>query len=167
MKRVAIIVAALVLLFGFSKGIQEAILCRSILRNALFNNFQQYRLDHAGHYPPDIISFAAAFPGGDRVETNRDILIGRLTCPGAGAKSSAIAKGEIESDFIYVNWEPFFGADDLPIGCPLFYDRRLSNHYGLGVNVLTTDRRFFDFRARWLRKFTADHPEYGLRLPDD
>jgi len=49
---------------------------------------------------------------------------------------------------------------------PLVYDRHMANHWGLGINVLTTSRIFWDFRARWLRDFAKKHPAYELPLPD-
>jgi hypothetical protein len=163
-KRIAIAAVGVALLLAILKQLHEASLCRHKLANVFLNNLVQYRLDHDGHWPPDIISVAAAFPGGDRQETDTNLLLGRLSCPGAGRGASR--NGTLQSDYIYMNWELHLGTNAVPINYPLFYDRRLANHFGLGVNVLTANGLFWDFRALRLKKFVAEHPEYHIPLPE-
>jgi hypothetical protein len=144
----------------------EFFTCRSKLRNVFLNNLMEYRIYHGGHNPPNIVSVAAAFPGFIE-ETNADVLLGRLSCPSSRTRLSLTSTTKsLRSDFIYMNWEPYFGTNAVPEDYPLFYDGRLANHFGMGVNVLTTSRLFWDFRAHWLRDFAAKHPEYHVPIPE-
>jgi hypothetical protein len=89
--------------------------------------------------------------------------MGRLICPGAGRRGGAMPNQE---DYVYINWEPFFGTNNVPNNYPLLYDRRLSNHKGLGINVVTPSACFWDYGARWVKGFAVNHPEYNLEIPN-
>ena len=162
-----VVVAVLLFLLLFSlETFRECWACRCTLGNGLWYSLRQYRLYHEGHYPQDIGSVAAACYG-DRVETNANVLLILPSCPGARTHLSlATTNGSLRSDYIYINWEPYFGTNAVPTDYPVFYDRHLANHWWLGVNVCTTSREFWDFRAHWLRDFSSRHPEYHLLIPD-
>ena len=168
--RAAVALVALVLLFFVGEQYRKALSCRSVL-SVLWFNEHIYCHDHGGHHPADIVSIAGAFPdalsGQERTNMNTNSVARLLACPGVGRISKATTVAAIESDYIYINWEPFYGTSTAPAQYPMIYDRSLSNHRGFGVNVLTVGGRcFWDFRAHWLRGFAAKHPEYRIPLPD-
>lgn len=140
--------------------------CREHI-SSMFYNYRTYRLEHGEHSPTNAEQ-VASFGGGNGLvswEANRPAIQRLLTCPGHGRTSSSPAGEAIVSDYIYVNWEPFFGTNAIPDDLPLIYDRHLANHASRGVNVLTTSRFFWDDRARWLRNFATQHPKYHIELP--
>ena len=165
-KQAAFGLCAILAAFIITKTILDATRCRNNLRNNLSNGIQLYRLAHEGLYPSDINSVASAFPGLERSKTNTDILMGRLTCPGNESRLFRTTNDSVIGDYIYINWGPHFGTNAIPMDYPLIYDRRLANHWGLGVNVLTSSRSFWDFRAKWLKNFSLNHPEYRLPMPE-
>lgn len=88
-----------------------------------------------------------------------------LTCPGVQQFRSA--NRESEGDYTYINWSLILGTNRVPDDYPLAYDKRLSNHSGMGINVvLVHGFAFWDFRAHWLKRFAAEHPKYHLPLPE-
>lgn len=147
------------------------LLCRSIMTNALLNNLRQFQVEHDNHWPTDIYTVATATMIPHMTDEAKDsaftnFIMGRLTCPGVSKGATSTTNLNEESNYVYINWEPFFKTNSVPQGYPLFYDRKLSNHHGLGINVLTTSGLFFDFRGRWLKDFSAKHPEFQLPLPE-
>jgi hypothetical protein len=151
---------ALVLLVVALEKFREQVACRSRM-TVLLSRFVGDRLENGGHYPTNLISLVSFPPGSGTIDPNF------LTCPGTGKGLQPLSAGTYaKPDYTYMNWESFFGTNTPPQGFPLFYDRRLRNHCGLGVNVVTTTGSFFDFRACWLRRFAARHPEYSLPIPD-
>jgi hypothetical protein len=167
-KRAVIVLVALVFAFFVLGQILESVACRSRLR-VLHFDVRTYREKHDEHYPPNIFCVANAFHSNvwSPIEFTNNILgWDLLSCPGVGRKLLAAPTNVDECDYAYVNWEPFFGTNTVPNDYPLIYDRRLSNHKGLGINVLTTTSCFWDYRARWLKAFAASHPEYHLPIPE-
>jgi hypothetical protein len=150
----------------------RSVVCRSKL-GAFDSHIKNYQVEHGqSTYPPDIVALATyrqAVPM-DHSQTNY-ALTSLLICPAhrsrwLAADTVTISNVSTQSEYVYINWKPFFGTNQVPPNYPLVYDRRMANHWGLGVNVLTTSRIFWDFRARWLRDFAEKHPEYNLPLPD-
>lgn len=141
--------------------------CKLKLLNVLYNNWVQYRTDHNGNWPNDIVTVAGAFPGMGFVETNLQKLAWRVSCPGRGKKAGrGPGTDQFFGDYHYVNWSVYFGTNEAPSGFPLFYDKSLANHRGLGVNIITVEgRAFWDFRGHWIKKFAEEHPEYDIPLP--
>jgi len=86
-----------------------------------------------------------------------------LSCPGVHANGK---HPDEPADYIYVNWQQLLGTNAIPDNYPLIYDRKVSNHCGLGINILPVNGKcFWDFRARWLKNFKRKHPEYDLPIP--
>lgn len=132
--------------------------CQAVMHDVLLNDLKEYRHKYDGQYPPDLAA-AENFnnPGGK---------LDFVTCPGVGIRTLPAAGGT-NADYIYVNWGLTFGTNDVPGNYPVIYDRRLANHKGLGVNVITMDgRHFFDRHASWLQKFTNSYPQYHLTMPE-
>ena len=128
---------------------------------SLRSTFQDYRHDHNWDYPLDLTSSASWMYDGASRSTNSVNLL--LSCPGAHSHGKA---PQDLSDYTYINWQRLLGAKAVPGAYPLIYDRKLSNHLGLGINVMTTNGRcFWDFRAHWLKSFISKHPEYHLSFP--
>ena len=167
-KRVGLLLVAILVVFIALIPIRQALACRSQLR-VLVSNLHMYRLQCGGHYPPDILVTANAFyMDASRKQipfSGNKLAWMNLSCPGVGREYSTAPTAK-QSDYVYVNWEPFFGTNDAPAQYPLFYDRSLSNHLRIGVNVITTTSFFWDFRGHWLRDFAEKHPEYHLPMPE-
>jgi hypothetical protein len=127
----------------------------------LFSYHNDYR-----HYPSNIVVVASANPIGDLSPFPTNRVRNLLACPGVRSEVAFASNGPIDSDYVYVYWEAVFGTNMVPKDYPIIYDRRLSNHRGLGINVLTATNLFWDFRARWLKGFASKHPEYKIQLPE-
>jgi hypothetical protein len=93
-----------------------------------------------------------------------------LSCPGVKSRYIVFTNADSDSDYIYINWEQYLGTNPPSTPYPVVYDRRLKNHWGFGINIGTFDAQgfhvFWDYRANWLRKFAADHPDYKIVLPE-
>ena len=89
-----------------------------------------------------------------------------LTCPGKRPRVATLPSVVDQSDYIYANWEPFLGTNDVPDNYPLIYDKHMANHSSMGINVLTRRGPSWDFRARSLARFAKEYPKYGLVVPD-
>ena len=170
---IAIAAAALIAVVSvifLLKQVTEAAHCRRKLLS-LYSNIHIHTTRHAGHHAADIIAVAtcrnSALLGVEMTHARSNYWISvLLTCKPGAKRSLTTTNAALESDYIYINWEQFFGTN-YPPNYPLMYDRHMRNHWGMGVNVLTTDgRRFWDYRVRWLRDFAQKHPEYELLLPD-
>ena len=128
---------------------------------ALKSTFQGYRNDHNWNYPPDLASSASWMFDGASLSTNEVKVL--LSCPGVG-----VDRRELRdiTDYTYINWQKLLGTNAVPGEYPLIYDGKLSNHLGLGINILPVSGKcFWDFRARWLKSFIDKHPEYHLSVP--
>jgi len=163
-KQSAFALLALVLLFSILERVREVFACQYTLA-ALKANVMSYRLEHNGLYPTNIIAVATA---SYRFQIpNTTSMVNILSCPGVRKRSLTVTNTAIESDYVYINWTPFFGTNAVPDGYPLMYDRHLSNHAGFGINILPVNGViFWDLRARWLKDFAAKHPEYHVPLPE-
>jgi hypothetical protein len=66
----------------------------------------------------------------------------------------------------FIDWEAAGEGFTPPDEYPLIYETNASGNFGLGVNVCTVDHRvFFDYRCRWLQKFSATHPSANIQIP--
>jgi hypothetical protein len=158
-KGIVIFLGIFCTLFVLEHG-RRILSCRSRLM-ALRSTFQDYRHDHNWDYPLDITSSASwRFDGGSLSTDTVNML---LSCPGAHPQG----RGPQDLiDYTYIDWQRFLGTNAVPGEYPLIYDRKLSNHLGLGINVSTVNGRcFWDFRAHWLKGFIAKHPEFHLSFP--
>ena len=127
---------------------------------ALKSTFQGYRYDHNWDYPPDLASSAAWMFDGASLPTNEVKIL--LSCPGVGVDRR---DPQDIGDYTYIDWQKLLGTNAVPGEYPLIYDGKLSNHLGLGINILPVSGKcFWDFRAHWLKRFAAKHPEYHLAL---
>jgi hypothetical protein len=132
--------------------------CQNLIQNVLYEDFRAFRFEHDLHYPVDIAAIEN-FHAPDRK------VLDFVTCPGVGMRRLT-TDAVTNADYIYINWEPLFGTNTAPGNYPILYDRRLANHKGLGVNVVTMNGRcFFDFRGRWLKNFSLKYPQYQVTLP--
>jgi len=126
--------------------------CRQQLRS-LGAAILQYRSDHEGQIPTGFraINFVSV-----------QVL---EKCP--GAVSGDKTGGKEDPDYVFVNWHEWFTITNAPPDdYPLVYDRKLSNHHGLGVNVLSVcGEVVWDKRAQQLKNFSLQHPEYHLPIP--
>lgn len=173
LKWAAIVVIAVIIATFLLQKYLDGEKCRSKLR-VLYSHIKHYQVEHGqSSYPPDIVALVTyrhPLPW-DHSQTNYK-LTSLLICPTHRGRWLAdetvtISNVSTESEYVYINWAPFFRTNPVPPNYPLVYDRRTDNHWGLGVNVLVTPgRAFWDFRARWLRDFAKRHPEYKLPLPD-
>jgi hypothetical protein len=167
-KRAVYVLAPLMLVFYGLEQLRVTWSCRDLL-SVLSFNVRWYRTENGEHRPSDIFCVANAFYSNafsPSEFTNSPAARVHLFCPGVGRESSRL-KNVNECDYTYVNWEPFFGTNSVPNDYPLIYDRRLSNHRGLGINVVTCGGScFWDYRARWLRAFAAKHPEYHVPVAE-
>jgi hypothetical protein len=70
-------------------------------------------------------------------------------------------------DYTYINWSTIFAhVKEVPGDYPLAYDRTLANHVGRGVYVIKVDGTvIWDEGAYWIRRFSAQHPEYRVPVP--
>jgi hypothetical protein len=142
--------------------VRERYACRSRLY-CLYDLKVNYLENHDGQFPRDIVTMVAS--NGTFHSFSADSIHVLISCPG-NSKERDNSGGRFQPDYIYMNWIPFFGTN-VPKNYPLVYDRKLSNHLNLGVNVLQAGGYvFWDFRAKWLKKFAAEHPEYHLQLPE-
>ena len=67
---------------------------------------------------------------------------------------------------IYIPWPK--GRSGTPGEYPLAYSRRLSDNHGWGIYVVLVNQKvFFDWNARWLRRFVNEHPDLTIPCPDD
>jgi hypothetical protein len=78
--------------------------------------------------------------------------------------------GGQKPDYVYINWSQILDTTETDWRSgeyPLFYDRRMSNHKGRGINVvLTNGYVFWDSNAKWLKEFAAKHPTLEIPLPE-
>lgn len=173
MKKTIVLIAGfglfLVIVVLFFNAYLNTVRCRKVLISQL-NNFRQYRLDHKGHYPLDISVLSQAIEIGTRSSSTSEPLPRTtilLSCPGVRRRPILIAEANTQSDYIYINWEQFYGTNDVPAEYPIVYDRSLSNHFGRGVNVITFGGGcFWDRGAKWLKQFAADHPSFKVIVPN-
>ena len=150
------------------KLLSESAQCRRRLLSA-YSSIVIYKTQHNGRYPADLVA-VATFRGaglGELTPSQTNLMLtSMITCGGVRAHYVTLTNASQEADYVYMHWDQFVGTN-YPGNYPLIYDRRMQNHYGLGVNVLlTSGERFWDFRGRWLRKFAREHPEYKLRPPE-
>ena len=157
-----LLAAGLVVAFVVVRSFVKAATCRSKLM-ALKFNMTIYRSDHQGHWPSNLVSVAAAT---FQADVTNEVVLDRLSCPAAGHYFQGSTDVISDADYVYINWEAFFGTNAPPPDYPLFYDRRLSNHKGIGVNVVTAASCFWDYHARFLTNFAGAHPNYHLPMPE-
>ena len=90
-----------------------------------------------------------------------------LVCPSSGHDPGDFTNADGWSDYTLIDWPSHLQTNTVPGNYPLAYDRRVSNHAGRGVNVLRVDGLVvWDADVRWLRAFVAEHPNFGLLLPE-
>jgi len=90
-----------------------------------------------------------------------------LHCPGSKTKPGLLSDADEWQDYIYIDWSRYYGAEKVPDDYPLIYDRRLSNHDGKGINVVTVGGEvYWDPDAGKLCSFALRHPEYEVPLPE-
>ncbi len=94
-----------------------------------------------------------------------------LLCPSRLYNSRREASASDMSDYSYVLWPDQRGRGTNYA----IYDRRLSNHGGLGVCVLVStyesigsrsNNLFWDASASWLYRFSHEHPQVIVKLPE-
>jgi hypothetical protein len=89
-----------------------------------------------------------------------------LICPGSGHSPGSLTNADSWADYTLIDWSVVLGTNAVPDNYPIAYDRFMSNHAGHGVNVLTVDGFVrWDSNAEWLKKFSAEHPEAKLPMP--
>ena len=153
-----------VLAFAGNKFLLVPKQCRAVMQNGIMWCIFEYKKSHEGRAPRDLIDLALHYR--DEWTTNND-RVSFLSCPGVKEGGLDTATLKETSDYIYINWEPMFGTNEPPSGYPVIYDRRLSNHGGLGINVFATGGPpFWDWRGHWLKKFAAEHPDTHLIMPE-
>lgn len=136
----------------------EAASCRRNL-HLLGNAIRAYGLTNAG-YPSELRDLC---PLGSTDNPVLYIPPVALWCP--GRINSRFKDGGEGTDYIYIRWPVL--VQDRDSEYPLVYDRRLSNHDGIGINITTTSGRvFWDRNGKWLRKFVRKHPEFNIPLPE-
>lgn len=126
-------------------GIREA--CMHQLRN-LWYQANSYRGDY-GEFPSSFDDFHLPKP--------------TLDCPAVHPSRTG------RTDYIYVGWLARKYISDRNFEkYPIIFDRRMSNHKGRGINIVTVDGTvFWDADAAWLKSFARDHPEAKIPLPDE
>lgn len=138
----------------------NAVACRNHLSVVQYD-VNKFRLGHGGNYPSNIL-VATRWIEDDHL-ASIDFVRSTLTCPGGQSTKDA----DFHPDYIYINWEPFFGSNRPPDDYPIAYDRKMSNHLGLGINIIKmAGFPTWDFRGRGLKHFAEEHPEYHLELPN-
>lgn len=94
-----------------------------------------------------------------------------FTCPLRKDTTNSLRNVDDWMDYIYAHWPG--DRANMPEHFPLLYDRRLSNHEGMGINILRLEGSgtsfqfgvFWDKEARWLKDYSAQHPEWHIRVP--
>jgi len=162
--RLYLMVLSLLLIVGvlfFLEQERKSWACRNNLA-ALESTIVDYRHDHNGSYPLDLIASASWVSPSVSRPTN--LVEALLNCPGVHPNRD-LSGGK--SDYTYVNWEKLMGTNPVPDQYPLIYDSHLANHLGFGINVVPVRGKcFWDFRSHWLKQFAAKHPEYHLSVPN-
>lgn len=127
--------------------------CKQQLRS-VWVAIELYRQNHTNQFPPNLEGLNREM-GGHLP----------LACPGAETNLlQSIKDGKI--DYFYVDWSELSSATNVAT-YPLIYDRRLANHEGRGINILTVDGSAkWDSNAEWLKKFAAEHPDAKLPMPE-
>ena len=71
-------------------------------------------------------------------------------------------------DYYCIDWQKLPHNADMPLNqYPLAYDRRMSNHNNRGINILMVGGTVeWDSNVEWLKKFSADHPNAKLPMPE-
>ena len=113
-----------------------------------------YRQNHTNQYPPNL----------ERL--NRE-MGGHLplACPGAETNLLQSIQDRI-IDYYYIDWSELSGVANVST-YPQIYDRRLSNHEGRGINILMVNGSVkWDSNAEWLKRFSAEHPNTKVPIPE-
>jgi hypothetical protein len=134
-------------------------MCQSHLHN-LALVVSAYRQDHEERFPPSLARLMTESGMSDGVSR-------LLVCPGLKSATGGAALSTESASYIFVNWSAWFLDERrVPPEFPLFYDRRLANHAGNGVNVVQVNGTvFWDLHCKWLKDFSASNPKYGIRVP--
>ena len=120
---------------GFQRDRQR---CQWILKSNLhFQVCYRYRLEHDNTFPPDLKT--AFWESEMHLAPDSPSSAIFLKCPGSGTKQGLLIDAEEWQDYIYINWSLYYGAQPVPPDYPLIYDRRLSNHDGKGINVVSVE----------------------------
>jgi hypothetical protein len=157
----AIVLVTLLLLGVVLEQFREAFQCREKMLT-LLDHLRRSQLE-TGTYPQDIVALATYDRWANKSNT---FFLHVLVCPGSNTRDLTFANAIQQSDYVYLNWAALLGTNSIPGNYPLLYDKRMNNHCGIGINIQpVAGRRFWDFRARWLRRFAAEHPQYDIPLP--
>lgn len=161
-------------LFARLLRVQDRLLCRAQLgclcgvgRNAPMIDYYEPCFSR-GQFPSSLVVFAEVLMKSFNGCTNWDEMgDSNVLCPGRkGSVPGSWRDIEAWSDYTYVYWPS--GRTGTPPDYPLMYDRRLSNHQGKGINIVTVGKKvFWDRNSKWLRKFAQGHPEFNIPLPED
>ena len=113
-----------------------------------------YRSEHGGQFPKSL----------EMLDTNEARLI--LTCPGHKRSLSQTGNSLIKTDYYLVDWSTL--ATNSNCGeYPLMYDRSISNHEGLGINLLLINGSVrWDSHAKWLKSFATNNTNVKLLVPE-
>lgn len=158
---IAMVSASSAVLFGFlllnGEFYADRIKCKQRLQS-IGAYIQTYRSDNFGMPPSDLQS------------VDNGLLSVLLHCPATG--SSLNGQGILSNSqpaFIFINWSNWFGpTNPVPGDYPILYDASLTNHHGVGVNILFVDGKHrWDKNAKWLLEFSRAHTNYDIKLPSN
>jgi len=134
-----------------TSGARES--CYSNL-NALSESMSMYAREHSGAFPSNVAPLSAYGSLGPGV----------FACRGSQRAPGDMSDVDKWTDYIYLSWSTATNANNYALA----YDRRMSNHQGMGVNVvLVNGVEFWDHEGTWLKAFARRHPELKLDLPRD
>ena len=157
--------AGLLFLIPISKSRAKRASCQNQM-GAICAVMQFYIEEHDGAFPSNLSSV---------VDVQIPSVISLLKCPATRTKVGLLSDVKSWSDYIYCYWPT--GKKGTPPNYPLFYDRRLSNHEGKGINIFLVGAGgelrpqpagsfFWDKNAEWLQKFKKEHPDLNIPLPE-
>ncbi len=158
---ILVCLSLLVLLAFWIKNARERAIQQDCLSNLHAIGFcvRLYLADKDGKYPRNLQQVVDA----DNSIARAPFL---LVCHGTGKLPGAVTNVAAWTDYTFIDWPAVLGTNAVPTNYPVAFDRSLSNHAGHGVCVLTADGLVrWDSNAEWLRKFSAEHPEAKLPMP--
>jgi hypothetical protein len=113
-----------------------------------------YRQDHDGAFPQRLSDFIPNYFDNPR----------SFQCGKADQSPESLPSVDAWADYLWAYWPQ---STNTPADYPLAYDKRIQNHHGEGINVVTVGGgAFWDRRCEWLRGFLQRHPERRIPVPE-
>jgi hypothetical protein len=132
---------------------------------AVWSSLSDAETRRTGFFPTNLVPFAKSYPPSMLSNPANNY---PLLCPGSTTQPGSVTNVDQWTDYLYVPWARYFPSKRaVPENYPLMYDRRFSNHGGRGVYVLKMNGDvIWDGGAAWLKRFSTEHPEFLLPMPE-